>query len=235
MLTVYGDIRSGNCLKVKWLLDRLGRDYRWVETDVMSGVTRSPEFLARNPAGQVPAVVLEDGRVLAQSNAIIGWLGEGTAFIPPDPWDRARMYEWLFWEQYSHEPCIAVVRFQRLLGGKAVALTLPRGAMLESVAFASDDQTHREGGFLQPWPLDAASAAGAGWSSRRSESKAPEACALATDGGPADGPAPTSPAAAAGPAEGACAAPADPTGEAGCGDAAGPEARTMTVGSPSNP
>ena len=118
MLTVYGDIRSGNCLKVKWLLDWLGRDYRWVETDVMSGVTRSAEFLARNPAGQVPAVVLEDGRVLAQSNAIIGWLGAGTAFVPTDTWARARMYEWLFWEQYSHEPYIAVVRFQRLLGGK---------------------------------------------------------------------------------------------------------------------
>ncbi len=118
MLTVYGDIRSGNCLKVKWLLDRLGRDYRWVETDVLSGATRSADFLARNPAGQVPAVVLEDGRALAQSNAILGWLGEATAFIPVDAYDRARMYEWLFWEQYSHEPCIAVVRFQRLLGGK---------------------------------------------------------------------------------------------------------------------
>lgn len=126
MLTVYGDIRSGNCLNVKWLLDRLGRDYRWVETDVMSGVTRSADFLARNPAGQVPAVVLEDGRVLAQSNAIIGWLGEGTAFIPADPYDRARMYEWLFWEQYSHEPCIAVVRFQRLLGGRQADEIEPR-------------------------------------------------------------------------------------------------------------
>lgn len=118
MLTVYGDIRSGNCLKVKWLLDRLGRDYRWVETDVLSGATRSADFLARNPAGQVPAVVLEDGRALAQSNAILGWLGEGTAYVPADAYDRARMHEWLFWEQYSHEPCIAVVRFQRLLGGK---------------------------------------------------------------------------------------------------------------------
>ncbi len=118
MLTVYGDIRSGNCLKVKWLLDWLGRDYRWVEIDVMSGATRTAEFLARNPAGQVPAVVLEDGRVLAQSNAIIGYFGEGTAFIPADLYDRARMYEWLFWEQYSHEPCIAVVRFQRLLAGR---------------------------------------------------------------------------------------------------------------------
>ena len=126
MLTVYGDIRSGNCLKVKWLLDRLGRDYRWVETDVMSGATRSADFLARNPAGQVPAVVLEDGRVLAQSNAIIGWLGEGTAFIPADPYDRARMYEWLFWEQYSHEPYIAVVRFQRLLAGRRTDEIEPR-------------------------------------------------------------------------------------------------------------
>ena len=126
MLTVYGDIRSGNCLKVKWLLDRLGRDYRWIETDVMAGVTRSAEFLARNPAGQVPAMVLEDGRVLAQSNAIIGWLGEGTAFIPADPYDRARMYEWLFWEQYSHEPYIAVVRFQRLLAGRRTDEIEPR-------------------------------------------------------------------------------------------------------------
>jgi len=126
MLTVYGDIRSGNCLKVKWLVDRLGRDYHWVETDVMSGATRSAEFLARNPAGQVPAVVLEDGRVLAQSNAIIGWLGEGTAFIPADPYDRARMYEWLFWEQYSHEPFIAVVRFQRLLAGRRTDEIEPR-------------------------------------------------------------------------------------------------------------
>lgn len=126
MLTVYGDIRSGNCLKVKWLLDWLRRDYRWIESDVVSGVTRSAEFLARNPAGQVPAVVLDDGRVLAQSNAIIGYFGEGTDFIPADAYDRARMYEWLFWEQYSHEPCIAVVRFQRLLGGKRADEIEPR-------------------------------------------------------------------------------------------------------------
>ena len=126
MLTIYGDIRSGNCLKVKWLLDWLGRDYRWVETDVMSGATRSADFLARNPAGQVPAVVFEDGRVLAQSNAIIGYFGEGGPFIPVDAYDRARMHEWLFWEQYSHEPYIAVVRFQRLLGGKRADEIEPR-------------------------------------------------------------------------------------------------------------
>lgn len=126
MLTVHGDIRSGNCLKVKWLLDRLGRDYRWVETDVMSGRTRSTEFLGVNPAGQVPAVVLEDGRTLAQSNAILGYFGESTPFVPADPWDRAKMYEWLFWEQYSHEPYVAVARFQRLYAGKTAAEIEPR-------------------------------------------------------------------------------------------------------------
>ena len=126
MLTVYGDIRSGNCLKVKWLLDRLGHDYRWVETDVMSGTTRSTDFLAMNPAGQVPAAVFDDGRTLAQSNAIIGFFGEGTPFVPADPWERAKMYEWLFWEQYSHEPYIAVARFQRAFLGKAGAEIEPR-------------------------------------------------------------------------------------------------------------
>mgnify|MGYP003650707257 FL=1 len=126
MLTVYGDHRSGNCLKVKWMLDILGRDYRWIETDVLSGATRTPEFLARNPAGQVPALVFGDGRVLAQSNAILLHLAEGTDWIPDDAFTRARMFEWLFWEQYSHEPYIAVARFQRLLAGKAAEEIEPR-------------------------------------------------------------------------------------------------------------
>ncbi|MBI2262343.1 MAG: glutathione S-transferase family protein [Caulobacterales bacterium] len=126
MLTVYGDIRSGNCLKVKWLLDRLAHDYRWIETDVMSGATRSTDFLRLNPCGQVPAVMFGDGRTLAQSNAIIGFFGEGTPFVPADPWERAKMYEWLFWEQYSHEPYVAVVRFQRAFAGKAAAEIEPR-------------------------------------------------------------------------------------------------------------
>ena len=126
MLTVYGDIRSGNCLKVKLLLDWLRRDYRWVETDVTTGVTRSPQFLALNPAGQTPTIVLEDGRALAQSNAILVHMGEGTALIPTDAFDRAKMFEWLFWEQYSHEPCIAVVRFQRAIAGKGADEIEPR-------------------------------------------------------------------------------------------------------------
>ena len=140
MLTVHGDIRSGNCLKVKWLLDVLGRDYRWAETDVRSGATRSTEFLKVNPAGQAPAVVFDDGRTLAQSNAILGYFGEGTAFVPADPWDRAKMYEWLFWEQYSHEPYIAVVRFQRLLAGKSRDEIEPRLVERGHAALARMDE-----------------------------------------------------------------------------------------------
>lgn len=117
-LTVYGDSRSGNCLKVKWLLDRQARDYDWVETDIMVGATRTPAYLAINPAGQVPLVVFGDGRALAQSNAILLHFAEGTDLIPDDAYDRARMLEWLFWEQYSHEPYVAVARFQMLYQGK---------------------------------------------------------------------------------------------------------------------
>lgn len=126
MLTVYGDIRSGNCLKVRWLLDRLGLDYQWIETDVMSGATRTPEFLKMNPAGQLPTAVLGDGRALAQSNAILVHMAEGSDWIPADPFARAKMSEWLFWEQYSHEPYIAVARFQRTLGGRTADEIEPR-------------------------------------------------------------------------------------------------------------
>ncbi len=126
MLVVHGDTRSGNCLKVRWLLEALQRDFRWIETDVMSGATRTAAFLALNPFGQVPLLVLEDGRSLAQSNAIILHLGEGTTFIPTDDYERARMLEWLFWEQYSHEPYIAVARFQRVFAGKSAEEIEPR-------------------------------------------------------------------------------------------------------------
>jgi glutathione S-transferase len=112
MLTVYGDSISGNCLKVKWVLDRLRVPYVWEETSVLSGVTRTPAFLAINPAGQVPAVVFDDGRRLAQSNAVILHFAEGSDLIPRDAFQRAQMLEWMFWEQYSHEPYIAVRRFQ---------------------------------------------------------------------------------------------------------------------------
>ena len=126
MLTVFGDIRSGNCLKVKWMLDWLRRDYRWVETDIMTGGSRTREFLSLNSAGQVPTLLLEDGRPLAQSNAILLHLGEGTDRIPADAYDRARMLEWMFWEQYSHEPYVAVARFQRVYAGKTAEEVEPR-------------------------------------------------------------------------------------------------------------
>lgn len=122
-LRIYGDSISGNCLKVKWTADRLGLAYDWIETNVLTAETRTAEFLALNPAGQVPLVVLADGRPLAQSNAIIFHLAEGSALIPSDAFDRAKMLEWMFWEQYSHEPYIAVARFQmRYLGRPAESL-----------------------------------------------------------------------------------------------------------------
>ncbi len=108
MLKLYGSSLSGNCLKTKWVAERLGIPFEWIETDVFSGETRTPEFLALNPAGQVPVAVLADGRVLAQSNAIMLHLAEGSPLIPTDVYERAKMFEWLFWEQYSHEPAIAV-------------------------------------------------------------------------------------------------------------------------------
>ena len=110
LLTIYGDPISGNCLKVKFVADRLGIAYRWVEIDVLKKETRTPSFLAMNPAGQVPTVVLADGRPLAQSNAIMLHLAEGSDLIPSDAFDRAQMFQWLFWEQYNHEPTIQICK-----------------------------------------------------------------------------------------------------------------------------
>lgn len=122
-MEIYGDSKSGNCLKVRWTADYLDRPYRWIELDILKGESRTPEFLAKNPAGQVPIVVLDDGRPLAQSNAIILHLAEGSDLIPQDAYERARMLEWMFWEQYSHEPYVAVARFQvRYLGKPASEL-----------------------------------------------------------------------------------------------------------------
>jgi len=118
-IQIYGDSISGNCLKVKWTLEYLNIPYRWTETSVLKGETRTPDFLAMNPAGQVPLAILEGGRPLAQSNAIISHLAEGSALIPADAYARAKMWEWMFWEQYSHEPYVAVARFQVTYLGKA--------------------------------------------------------------------------------------------------------------------
>ena len=111
MIAVHGFSPSGNCHKVRLLLEQLGRPYRWIETDSSRGATRTPSFLAKNPNGKVPMIELDDGRVLVESNAILCWLAEGTALLPVDPWQKAQALSWMFFEQYSHEPCIAVARF----------------------------------------------------------------------------------------------------------------------------
>lgn len=113
MITVYGFSPSGNCHKVKLLLEQLGHDYRWIETNSAIGETRTPDYLAKNPNGKVPMLEREDGSVLVESNAILCWLADGTPFLPADPWQKAQALSWMFFEQYSHEPAIAVARFIR--------------------------------------------------------------------------------------------------------------------------
>jgi glutathione S-transferase len=117
-MKIYGDVNSGNCLKVKWVCDHLALPYVWVAIDTLKQETRTPEFLGLNDAGQVPVVALDDGRTLAQSNAIIRYLARGSELVPADAFAQAKMDEWLFWEQYSHEPYIAVCRFHMFYLGK---------------------------------------------------------------------------------------------------------------------
>jgi len=111
MLTAYGMSDSGNCYKVKLALEQLQVPYRWVEVDSTKGGTRTPEYLAMNPNGKVPTLQLEDGSFLPESNAILWYLAEGTPLAPADRVTRARALQWMFFEQYSHEPYIAVARF----------------------------------------------------------------------------------------------------------------------------
>lgn len=113
MITAYGFSTSGNCHKVRLMLEQLGRPYRWVEVDSSAGETRTPAFLARNPNGRVPIIEREDGQVLTESNAILCWLADATPFLPADAWQRAQALSWMFFEQYSHEPYIAVARYIR--------------------------------------------------------------------------------------------------------------------------
>jgi glutathione S-transferase len=114
----------------------LGLDYAWRETSVLKAETRTDAFLAMNPAGQVPIIRLEDGRVLAQSNAIMRYLAGGSKLIPSDVWLAAEMDQWLFWEQYSHETSIAVTRFHVVYQGKPFEERVP--ALVEKGEAALD-------------------------------------------------------------------------------------------------
>jgi glutathione S-transferase len=124
-MIIYGDLASGNCLKVKYTADHLGLPYRWVAVDITKGESRTAAFLARNPQGQVPTIELADGRVLAQSNAIIRYLARGSALLPQDAFAQAKVDELLFWEQYSHEPYIAVCRFHMKYLGRPIEAREP--------------------------------------------------------------------------------------------------------------
>jgi len=110
MLTLYSQQDSGNCYKPRLLLAQLGRPFRIVDVSTNDGSTRQPAFLEKNPIGKVPLLELDDGRRLAESGAILLHLAEGTPYLPADPFERAKAYEWLFFEQYSHEPAVAVRR-----------------------------------------------------------------------------------------------------------------------------
>jgi glutathione S-transferase len=102
---------SGNSYKVRLLLSQLDEPFEWVEMDTLKKETRTPEFLKLNPNGKIPLLQLPDGRLLPESDAILCYLAEGTVYLPADRWLRAEVLQWLFWEQYSHEPYIATARF----------------------------------------------------------------------------------------------------------------------------
>ncbi|GLZ87719.1 glutathione S-transferase [Metapseudomonas resinovorans] len=117
MYKVHGDYKSGNCYKVKLILNLLGLPYQWVPVDILKGETERPEFLEKNPNGKIPVLELEDGTTLWESNAILNFLAEGSALLPAEPRLRTQVLQWQFFEQYSHEPYVAVARFIQLYKG----------------------------------------------------------------------------------------------------------------------
>lgn len=111
MYKVYGDYNSGNCYKIKLMLNLLGAEYEWVPVNILKGETETEAFLAKNPNGKIPVLELEDGTCLWESNAILNFLAESTPYLLTEPRLRTQMLQWQFFEQYSHEPTLAVARF----------------------------------------------------------------------------------------------------------------------------
>lgn len=111
MVKVYSSKLSGNCYKVRLVLTQLQHDFEVVEMDLLKGDAQTPEFKALNSSARTPFVLLDNGQGLSESNAIISYFAEGSGLLPSDPLERARVNEWLFWEQYDHEPYIAVARW----------------------------------------------------------------------------------------------------------------------------
>jgi glutathione S-transferase len=120
-MRIYGDKGSGNCQKVSITADFLKVPYQWIDTDIMKAESRTADFLRKSPMGQVPMIELDDGRCLAQSNAIIRYLAHGSPLLPADPFTQAKIDELLFWEQYSHEPYVATSRFDMVYLGRSKA------------------------------------------------------------------------------------------------------------------
>ena len=110
-MKVYGDSRSGNCYKIQLLLGLLGKQCEWKEVDILNGETQTAAFKQLNSVGKIPLLELSDGRCLSESNAILNYLAAGSAFIPSTEFELAKMLQWQFFEQYTHEPAIAVARF----------------------------------------------------------------------------------------------------------------------------
>ena len=136
MLTLYDNLSSGNGYKVRLLLRQLGISYARVELDIDRRATRTPEFLAKNPNGRIPTLQLEDGTCLPESNAIIFYLADGTPFLPSGRLARAQVLQWMFFEQYSHEPNIATSRYWLTHG---IEITPERKIMLEIKKKGGDD------------------------------------------------------------------------------------------------
>ena len=110
-IKIYGDSRSGNCYKLQLVAGLLDLSYQWVSVDILAGEARTDEFKAKNPNAKIPLLEREDGELLAESNAILNYLATGSDLLPNDPWLFAQVLQWQFFEQYSHEPYIAVARF----------------------------------------------------------------------------------------------------------------------------
>jgi len=177
---LYNSAVSGNCYKVRLLLAQLGLEYETIEMSVVDRSNRTEVLGTLNPALRVPTLVLDDGRPIAESNAILWYFGEGNAYLPTDPYERAQVLQWCFFEQYSHEPNIAVARFwlaysgtpekfidhlpERMKGGYAALDAMERhldglkylvGARYSIADISLYAYTHvaHEGGFdLAPYP-----------------------------------------------------------------------------------
>lgn len=111
MFTVYGDIKSGNCYKIKLLLNLLGEEHNWQHVDILKGESRTEDYLTKNPVGKIPLLEFTNGQYLAESNAILNYLADGSQFLPDNRFQRALVLQWQFFEQYSHEPFIATARY----------------------------------------------------------------------------------------------------------------------------